>query len=113
MVDGFVYLRGHPVLMMSFVVDLIAMVFGMPRALFPELADVAFGGRRREDWRRAAVRGDPAGAVVGGVLSGRVSRVERQGWPWWSHRGVGLAMVGFGVAALLAPHAPWRGSSRS
>jgi MFS family permease len=41
-VDGFKYLRGHPVLMMSFVVDLIAMVFGMPRALFPELADVAF-----------------------------------------------------------------------
>ena len=29
---------------MSFVVDLIAMVFGMPRALFPEMAHVDFGG---------------------------------------------------------------------
>ncbi len=37
-IEGFTYLRGHPVLMMSFVVDLIAMVFGMPRALFPEIA---------------------------------------------------------------------------
>ena len=36
--DGLKYLRGHPVLMMSFVVDIIAMVFGMPRALFPEIA---------------------------------------------------------------------------
>ena len=43
-VDGFRYLRTQPVLMMSFVVDIIAMVFGMPRALFPELADVAFSG---------------------------------------------------------------------
>uniref|UniRef100_UPI00356B3506 MFS transporter n=1 Tax=Nocardioides sp. TaxID=35761 RepID=UPI00356B3506 len=43
-VDGLVYLRGHPVLMMSFVVDLIAMVFGMPRALFPEIAHLGFGG---------------------------------------------------------------------
>ena len=37
-VEGLAYLRGHPVLLMSFVVDLIAMVFGMPRALFPEIA---------------------------------------------------------------------------
>ena len=34
----------HPVLLMSFVVDLIAMVFGMPRALFPEIAHLDFRG---------------------------------------------------------------------
>ena len=107
-VDGFVYLRGHPVLMMSFVVDLIAMVFGMPRALFPELADVAFEGPSEGGLAFALLfAAIPAGAVVGGVLSGWVSRVERQGLAvvvailvW------GLAMVGFGVAAFLAPHAP-------
>ena len=57
---GFAYLRHQPVLLMSFVVDIIAMVFGMPRALFPEIADVelrrAAGGRAGV---RAAVRGDP------------------------------------------------------
>jgi MFS family permease len=107
-VDGFVYLRGHPVLMMSFVVDLIAMVFGMPRALFPELADVAFEGPSEGGLAFALLfAAIPAGAVVGGVLSGWVSRVERQGLAvvvailvW------GLAMIGFGVAAFLAPHAP-------
>ena len=107
-VDGFRYLRHHPVLMMSFVVDLIAMVFGMPRALFPEMADVAFGGPSEGGLAFALLfAAIPLGAVVGGVLSGWVSRVERQGLAviiailvW------GVAMIGFGVAAMLAPHAP-------
>lgn len=107
-VDGFRYLRTQPVLMMSFVVDIIAMVFGMPRALFPELADVAFAGPSEGGLAFALLfAAIPAGAVVGGVLSGWVSRVERQGLAvivcilvW------GLAMVGFGVAAMLAPAAP-------
>jgi len=107
-VDGFRYLRTQPVLMMSFVVDIIAMVFGMPRALFPELAHEAFGGPSEGGLAFALLfAAIPAGAVVGGVLSGWVSHVERQGLAvivavivW------GLAMVGFGVAALLAPLAP-------
>ncbi|AQA23371.1 transmembrane secretion effector family protein [Rhodococcus sp. MTM3W5.2] len=33
--DGFAYLSTQKVLLASFVVDIIAMVFGMPRALFP------------------------------------------------------------------------------
>lgn len=107
-VDGFRYLRHHPVLLMSFVVDVIAMVFGMPRALFPEMADVDFGGPGEGGLAFALLfAAIPAGAVVGGVLSGWVSRVERQGLAvvvailvW------GLAMTGFGVAAMLAPFAP-------
>lgn len=104
-IDGFRYLRTQPVLMMSFVVDIIAMVFGMPRALFPELADVAFSGPNEGGVAFALLfAAIPAGAVVGGVLSGWVSRVERHGLAvivailvW------GVAMVGFGVAAMLAP----------
>ncbi|WP_374454188.1 MFS transporter [Nocardioides sp.] len=107
-VDGFRYLRTQPVLMMSFVVDIIAMVFGMPRALFPEMADVEFGGPSEGGLAFALLfAAIPAGAVIGGVLSGWVSRVERQGFAvivailvW------GLAMVGFGVAAMLASYAP-------
>ena len=107
-VDGFRYLRGHPVLLMSFVVDLIAMVFGMPRALFPEMADVDFGGPSQGGLAFALLfAAIPAGAVVGGVLSGWVSRVERHGLAVVASILVwGLAMIGFGVAALLAPAAP-------
>jgi len=105
--DGFGYLRGHPVLLMSFVVDIIAMVFGMPRALFPQVAHQSFGGPVGGGLAFALLfAAIPAGAVLGGVLSGWVSRVRRQG------RAVvvaitiwGLAMAGFGGAVGLAPHA--------
>ncbi|HCQ18119.1 MAG TPA: MFS transporter, partial [Dermacoccus sp.] len=42
--DGLRYLTRHPVLLASFVVDLIAMVFGMPRSEFPQIAHESFGG---------------------------------------------------------------------
>ncbi len=107
-VDGFAYLRTQPVLLMSFVVDLVAMVFGMPRALFPEIAAVDFGGPDEGGLVFALLfAAIPAGAVVGGVLSGWVSRVSRQGLAvvvcilvW------GVAMAGFGLAVLLADQ--WR-----
>ncbi len=103
-IDGFVYLRGHPVLMMSFVVDLIAMVFGMPRALFPEIAHESFLGPEEGGLAFALLfAAIPAGAVLGGVFSGWVSHVTAHG------RAVivsilvwGLSMAGFGVAVGLA-----------
>jgi MFS family permease len=105
--DGFAYLRGHRVLLMSFVVDIIAMVFGMPRALFPQVAHQSFGGPTEGGLAFALLfAGIPAGAVLGGILSGWVSRVRRQGravigaiMVW------GLAMAAFGGAVGLAPHA--------
>ena len=107
-VDGFAYLRHQPVLLMSFVVDLIAMVFGMPRALFPEIADIDFGGPPAGGLAFALLfAAIPVGAVLGGVFSGWVSRVEAQG------RAViicilvwGVAMTGFGLAVGLADR--WR-----
>jgi MFS family permease len=103
-IDGFVYLRGHPVLMMSFVVDVIAMVFGMPRALFPQIAHESFLGPEEGGLAFALLfAAIPAGAVLGGVFSGWVSHVNAHG------RAViicilvwGLAMAGFGVAVGLA-----------
>ena len=107
-IDGLAYLRGHPVLMMSFVVDLIAMVFGMPRALFPEIAHLGFGGPTGGGIAFAVLfAAIPAGAVIGGVFSGWVSRIDRQGYAvivcilvW------GASMVGFGLAVGLADR--WR-----
>lgn len=103
-IDGLAYLRGHPVLLMSFLVDIIAMVFGMPRALFPQMADESFGGPSEGGLAFALLfAAIPAGAVIGGVFSGWVSRIERQGLAvivavvvW------GLAIVGFGLSAALA-----------
>jgi MFS family permease len=92
---------------MSFVVDIIAMVCGMPRALFPQVAHQSFGGPTEGGLAFAVLfAGIPAGAVLGGILSGWVSGVRRQG------RAVigailvwGIAMAGFGGAVGLAPRA--------
>ena len=103
-VDGFAYLRGHPILLTSFVVDLVAMIFGMPRALAPEVAHVSFGGPIEGGtefaWLMAAI---PIGSVLGGVFSGWLPRVTRQG------RAVvlcilvwGAAIAGLGAAVALA-----------
>ena len=106
--DGLSYLRGHPVLLMSFLVDIIAMVFGMPRALFPEIAHLDFGGPEGGGMAFALLfAGIPIGAVLGGVFSGWVSRVERHGLAVIASVLVwGFAMLGFGIAVGLADH--WR-----
>ena len=103
-VEGFTYLRTQPVLMMSFVVDIIAMVFGMPRALFPEIASESFDGPSEGGLAFALLfAAIPIGAVVGGVFSGWVSRVSRQGLAVVACIVVwGLAMIGFGVAVGVA-----------
>ncbi|MFZ0529069.1 MAG: MFS transporter [Propionicimonas sp.] len=107
-VDGLAYLRVHPILLMSFVVDLIAMIFGMPRALAPQIAHESFGGPVEGGMEYALLMAAmPLGAVLGGVLSGWVSRVVRQGRAvvvsvlFW-----GAAMTAFGVAVGLAPFWP-------
>jgi hypothetical protein len=107
--DGFGYLAGQPVLLMSFLVDIIAMIFGMPRAPFPEIAHLDFGGPEGGGLAFALLfAGIPLGAVIGGVFSGWVSRVERQGVAALASVVVwGLAMLGFGAAVSLADTWRW------
>ena len=102
--DGFRYLAGNTVVLMSFVVDLIAMILGMPRALFPQMAHQSFGGPVEGGTTMALLAAAMSvGAVAGGVFSGWLPRVRRQGLAvvvaivLW-----GLAMVGFGLAAGAA-----------
>lgn len=75
--DGLRFLKGSPNLRMTFILDLCAMLFAQPRALFPALAFKVYGGG-------AAVVGllqaaPAAGAVVAFLFSGWISRVRLQG----------------------------------
>ncbi len=75
-VHGLKFLRGHSVIMSVFGIDLLAMVFGMPRALFPALTDRLGGGPTLYGFLVASVA---AGAFVASVTSGWTSHVRRQG----------------------------------
>ncbi|MDR1711948.1 MAG: MFS transporter [Propionibacteriaceae bacterium] len=103
-VEGIKYLSWHKILLVSFLVDIIAMIFGMPRALFPEMAHVTFGGPVSGGMELGLLNvGLGVGAVLGGLFSGWVSRIRRQGIAviacvlCW-----GAAMAAMGVAVELA-----------
>jgi MFS family permease len=96
LMEGVHYLKGRRVLQGTFFVDLIAMVFGMPRVLFPFLARTQFGGG--PELVGVLFASVSAGAVLAALTSGWVHRVVRQGLAivvaivvW------GLAIAAFGL----------------
>src|SRR5439155_11827816 len=98
--EGFAYLRGKRVLISTFLIDLDAMIFGMPRALFPVLALTVFGvGPRGLGFLYAA---PAAGALLGAVTAGWVGRVKHQGRAVvWAVALWGAAITGFGLSGQL------------
>ena len=100
-VEGFRVGLANSLLAWSFGVDLIAMIFGLPRALFPQLADTTFAHQHLAlGWLYAAI---PLGSLVGGLLSGSFSRLKRHGLMTIIAVGCwGLAIIGFGLSDNLA-----------
>lgn len=90
--EGLRYARTRRIVLATFVIDLDAMVFGMPSALFPQLALTVFNtGAAGYGLMTAA----PAvGALLGAVFSGWVGRIRRPG------RGVVVAVAGWGAAII-------------
>jgi MFS family permease len=90
--EGLAFIGTRPVLLLSFAVDIAAMVLAMPKALFPEAA-VRFGGGGAVGWLYASIA---IGSVLAGLTSGWIGRVRRQG--------VALvaAVVGWGLAVAAA-----------
>jgi MFS family permease len=96
------FVRSRRVILSTFVIDLDAMIFGMPTSLFPVLGlDVFRAGPAGVGLLAAA---PAAGAFIGALLSGWLGRIRRPG------RAVvvavaawGAAIVGFGVSTFLLP----------
>src|SRR5262249_46393055 len=98
-VDGFRYLGAQRVMLAFFLIDTVAMIFGMPMALFPALAEQTFGNPATVGYLYAA----PAvGALAASLASGWAGHTRRQGvaivvaaCAW------GVAVAGFGLAGTL------------
>lgn len=92
-VEGVRYLRGKRVIQSALLLDLSAMVFGMPTALFPAMGTGVFGGDAFTVGLLYAAPG--VGALLGALTSGWVGFVRRQG------RAVVFAVIGWGAAIAV------------
>lgn len=89
--SGFKYAVSRQALMGSYIVDFIAMIFGMPNALFPALA-VSFGGAKTLGMLYAA----PAvGALIISFFSGWTTHIKRHGLA------IAVSAVLWGVAIIF------------
>jgi MFS family permease len=97
--DGFRYLRTQHLVLSFFLIDTLAMLFGMPSALFPALAQHVF----REPASVGYLFAAPAvGAFAISLLSGWAVRVRRQGVAIaLSASGWGAAIAAFGLTRTL------------
>jgi MFS family permease len=97
-VEGIQYARSRPELIGTYVVDIVAMLFGMPMALFPAIAQ-GLGGPSVLGFLYAA---PSVGAFAFAATSGWTRRIHRHGMgviiaaTLW-----GVAIVGFGVVPGL------------
>ncbi len=101
--EGFAFVRSSRLISSTFVIDLVAMIFGMPIALFPILAVERFH-------QGPAVVGlllaaPSVGAFLQAVSGGWVRRAHRQGvLVIWAVVGWGAAIAAFGLAGS---HLAW------
>lgn len=96
--DGVRFARSRPELMGTYLVDINAMFFGMPMALFPAIA-VSYGGPEVLGLLYAT----PAvGAFLATVTSGWATHIHRQGLAvLWAAGSWGLAILAFGLVDSL------------
>ncbi len=103
-VDGFRYAAMHKVLLVSFLIDVVAMGFGMPRVVFPEISQTVFGdppsGGIALGLLFAAI---PMGMVAAGLFSGWLHRISRQGVAVT----VAICVWGLGVALFGLTSSLW------
>jgi MFS family permease len=91
--EGLRYLRTRQALQGVYLIDINAMVFGMPRALFPAMAlNVFHGGTITLGFLYAA---PGVGAFVGALTTGWVAHLRRQGWT------VIIAVTVWGIAITV------------
>ncbi len=98
--EGVRFLRGHSLVMSVFAIDFLAMVFGMPRALFPALTERLGGGPVLYGFVLSAVA---AGAFIASLTSGWTARIKRYGHAVL----ISVAVWGGAIAIAGAVRVPW------
>jgi len=94
--EGFGFVRGSRLIRSTFVIDLIAMIFGSPLALFPILAVTQL--HRGSEVVGFLFAAPAVGALLQSLTGGWVRRVDRRGRAViWSVAAWGAAVAAFGL----------------
>jgi MFS family permease len=101
--EGFSFARRNRLIMSTFVIDLIAMVFGLPRALFPFLIVQQF--EQSPEAIGLLFAAPAVGALLGALTSGWTGRIQRQGLAVI----VSVAAWGVAIAAFGSSGPLWLG----
>jgi MFS family permease len=97
--EAFRYVADRSLLLSIFAIDLAAMIFGLPRAVYPALATEVF--RVGPGGLGLLYAAPGAGALVGALLTGWAGRVNRRGQVViWSVVAWGVTITAFGFATL-------------
>lgn len=97
---GLAFLSRAPNVRMSFIVDIVAMTFGRPHALFPALGALVFGGSSVTVGVLTAA--GAVGALACSVFSGRITGLRRHGVAiGWSIAIYGASIAMLGVVVLV------------
>ena len=101
--DGFGYLVRHQILLVAYAADFVTLFFGLPTALFPQIAQQRFGGPAAGGAVAGALfAAISAGGVAAAVLAGLFSSVRRPGAMMAAAACVWAgAIAGFGVTRSL------------
>ena len=98
--EGLRYAGSRPELIGTYVVDMVAMTFAMPMALFPSMAE-NWGGAKSLGWLYSAMA---MGFLASTVISGWTRKVERHGVAVIAGATVwGVAIVALGFADGFFP----------
>lgn len=99
---GVKFAFSKPELMGTYIIDIVAMIFAFPLALFPAMAD-KWGGAKVAGWLFSAMS---VGALIATLFSGWCNKVEHRGrGVIWSAAFWGIFMIGLGFTSN--PEYPW------
>jgi predicted MFS family arabinose efflux permease len=92
--EGLRFVTRTPLILSILIIDLVAMIFGMPRAVFPALAERIFD--MGAQGLGVLYAGPSIGALIGALTTGWVVRVRRHGLA------VLISVAAWGLAITLA-----------
>lgn len=109
--QGLAFLRRAPNIRMSFIVDIIAMTFGRPHALFPAVGALVIGGGPVTVGILTAA--GAAGTLLSSIFSGKVGQARRHGLAiGWAIGVYGAFVAGFGVVLAVLQLGGFENQSR-